>query len=97
MTRAIEFCDQHGPKPLRPLLKGQGSKECLRKAEGFFEIVEPLGFAGRFTFAKHDACECSDAITRSRKPDPTGICGVRLIEDWIEPSGTKLATPMPVG
>ena len=94
MTRATEFCDQHSLMPLFTLLKWRGSKECARKAEGFFGIVEPLQFAVRSTVAKQDERECRDAIDRSYRPDPTGICGIGFIEDLIDPSGTRLATPM---
>lgn len=97
MTRATEFCDQHGLMPLYPFLNWQGPKGCARKAEGFFDIVEALQFAVRSAFAKQDERECSDAVTRSQKLDPSGIGGVRLIDNRIDPPETGLSTPVPTG
>ena len=94
MTRATEFCDQHGLMPLYPFLKWQGPRGSARKAEGFFKIVEPLQFAVRSAFAKQDERDCSDAVTQSQKLDPKGISGVRLIDNRIDPPETGLSTPM---
>ena len=97
MTRATEFCDQHGLMPLYPSLPQPSSKGCPRKAEAFLEMVEPLQFAIRSAVAKKDVCVCRDAIDRPRRPDPTGIFGVRSINDRINPSETRLAASMPAG
>ena len=97
MTRATEFCDQHGLMPLYPFLHWQGPRGCARKAEGFFEIVEAFQFAVRSAFAKQDERECSDAATRSPRLDPKGISGVRLIDNRTDPPETGLSTPMPAG
>ena len=130
MTRATEFCDQHGLMPLCSLLMRQGSKVCAPKAGGVLEVFEPPRFAFRFAVAKQQGSESSDLVVppgkpnsgyfaaspaegcrlrhsakfrngaklrNASRPDRAGIGGIRLIEDWIDPSGTKLAIPMLAG
>lgn len=69
MTRATEFCDQHGLMLRRPLLKWPGSKGFAGKAKGILEIVDQSQFAFRRTFTKQREFESSESIVSPPKPD----------------------------
>ena len=69
MTRATEFCDQHGLMLRRPLLKGPGPKGFAGRTKDFLEIVGQSQFAFRRTFTKQREFESSESIVSPPKPD----------------------------
>ena len=69
MTRATEFCDQHGLMLRRPLLKWPGPKGFARWAKDVLEIVGQSQFAFRCTFTKQREFESSESIVSPPKPD----------------------------